>query len=258
VTERGLGYREDRPDTRDQLLSAGRVAPVEGALPSEYTLKSFAPPVLDQDGMQACVGYSIATALYTRQAVGGVQPTLPSPGFTWWASRKTHGDEAANEGTYIREAIKSLKALGACPDASWPMSDIEWTFAQQPSDQAFRDAYDARFAVSYERLNGWDADLKAQVMSCISAGRPVVFGITVPKRFAGHLGTHKAFTYLATDIAAGGHAMCILGYDQLGVFGPNSWGAGWGNTGWFHISWDWFLDSSRDKWALIDVARIEA
>lgn len=253
MSERGLGYKPDHEDVRDKLFSASALS--SSNLPVTYSLRPYAPHVLDQGSMGACVGFSLAEALYTKQRIVSGSGVIPSPGFIWWNSRKTHGDEKLNEGTYIREAIKTLKTLGICPDASWPMSTLHWHFADQPSALAYRDGYDARFDVEYMRLDSLDDE--GQLKSCIVGGHPVVFGITVPKRFLS-LGSHRGFKYTSSDVAAGGHAMCVLGYDQDGVFGPNSWGEEWGNQGWFHLSWDWFLGSARDKWAITNLPKIEA
>lgn len=255
-TERGLGYKPDPEDTRDVKMSVSPVATGDLDLPLSHSLRYASPWILDQDGMQACVGYSIVEALYTKQRIEGETPVMVSPGFIWSNSRRTHGDEKLNEGTYIREAIKTLKTLGACPDKSWPMSELPFNFMDRPSAEAYKDGYDARFEVDYRRLDAEGEALREQLKTCIFEGHPVVFGITVPKRFLS-LKDHDSFEPSESDIAAGGHAMCILGYNERGVFGPNSWGSDWGNSGWFHISWAWFLNEARDKWAITHMARIE-
>ena len=254
--ERGLGYKPDPEDSRDVMLSASPVATGDLDLPLSHSLRYASPWILDQDGMQACVGYSLAEALYVKQRVEGETPVMPSPGYIWSNSKKTHGDEKLNEGTYIREAIKTLKTLGACPNSAWPMDQLPFNFMERPSAEAYREGYDARFEVDYRRLDGIGEDLREQLKTCLVEGHPVVFGITVPKSFL-KLEDHDSFEPNDVDIAAGGHAMCILGYDVRGVFGPNSWGIDWGIAGWFHISWAWFLGEARDKWAITSMTLIE-
>ena len=51
-----------------------------------------------------------------------------------------------------------------------------------------------------------------------------------------------------TDTLLGGHAVCIVGYDDSrSIFiGRNSWGKSWGDRGYFYIPYDYY-----DIWALI-------
>lgn len=41
--------------------------------------------------------------------------------------------------------------------------------------------------------------------------------------------------------------MTVLGYDQNGTRIENSWGTRWGDSGWFTLSWDWYL-STQDTY----------
>ena len=43
-----------------------------------------------------------------------------------------------------------------------------------------------------------------------------------------------------TQIGLGGHAVLLVGYDQLGAYVQNSWGKEWGSNGFAVIPWDVF------------------
>ena len=43
-----------------------------------------------------------------------------------------------------------------------------------------------------------------------------------------------------TQIGMGGHAVLLVGYDQLGVYVQNSWGKEWGSNGFAVMPWDIF------------------
>lgn len=258
--ERGLGYKPDPEDSRDKLLSASPAFEVSSSPPA-WSLRAYwdarHQPELDQGILQGCVGFSTSIGLYTKQRIEvDSAATEPSAGFIWYNSRKTHGDEELNEGTYIREAFKTLKTLGAAPEADWPNDELPSQFGVRPASIAYTHAYDFRFEVDYRRLDAEGEELRSQLKESIYQGCPVVFGITVTKAFT-RLKAHGPVPDPAFDEpVAGGHAMCILAYDEYGVRGPNSWGS-WGNDGWFYISWEYFLNQSRDRWAIVHAPRIE-
>ena len=48
----------------------------------------------------------------------------------------------------------------------------------------------------------------------------------------------------------GGHAVCVVGYDnskQMFLV-RNSWGSGWGDKGYFYIAYEYFKSYASDCW----------
>jgi C1A family cysteine protease len=72
------------------------------------------------------------------------------------------------------------------------------------------------------------------------------------------LGAHDVLPmFEAGAPMAGGHAMCVLGYDARGVIVINSWGQYWGNAGLCHLSWDFFTSGwVDDKWTIRSMPQI--
>lgn len=251
---RGLGYRRDLPDDRDERYSLSATPPPA----QDNHLVKLVPEILDQDGMEACVGYAVAQSACVLSVSEGNQPDLPSPGFIWYNSRRSHFEDKLNVGTYIRNAIKSLNTLGVCVDRYWPSGELPWNFWKRPSVVAYEKAYDARFGVRYQRVNGI-GDIALQAKTAINAGHPVVFGTAVTEEFV-HLRGHQVMpTPTAHDKIVGGHAMCGLAYNEAGIYGPNSWGVLWGDKGWWYLSWDYFRSPhTNDIWALSAMPEMEA
>lgn len=253
MIDRGLGYLKDAYSPDDVRLGVARSSLLlgSGELPeADLHLVEHAPPVMDQGGAQACVGTTIACMGYIMQGVAGMEAVLPSPGFIWWNSRKSHSDEKLNMGTYMRNAFHTLRDLGIAPESLCPVSEIDWKFAERPSHLAYQHAYDAKFEVDYIRLDGSGDELKRQVKSCVVQGLPVGIGCLVSKKFV-KLARHELVDVPEGDPIAGGHAMCVVGYDWQGVIIRNSWGPLWGNGGDGHLSWRFFTENwVDDVWAL--------
>ena len=48
--------------------------------------------------------------------------------------------------------------------------------------------------------------------------------------------------------AVGGHAFCIVGYNEVGFLVQNSWGKSWGDKGFATLPYDDWLESAYDAW----------
>lgn len=258
MTPRTLGYLKDPHSDDDVRLGVSRsVLLVSSAdLPeADLHLVEHAPPVKDQDIFEFCVGFAIMNMGYIMQSVAGMDAVLPSPGFICWNSLKSHGDEGRNQGTYMRNAFVTLRDLGISPEEYCRIADLDKRLAYEdydgrPDHIAYTHAYDARFEVDYIRLDGSGDELKRQVKSCIVQGIPVGMGTLVSKAFT-QLKHHELVDIPEGDPIAGGHAMCIVGYDWQGVIIRNSWGLEWGNGGDGHLSWRYFTENwVDDVWAL--------
>ena len=55
-------------------------------------------------------------------------------------------------------------------------------------------------------------------------------------------------TKTGTSKALGGHAFCIVGYNEVGFLVQNSWGPEWGHKGFATLPYDDWLESGYDAW----------
>lgn len=246
------GYIQDMPSKLDLVagpMSFGAFEP-----PAEHKDLANAFNISLQQQAESCVGFSIAEAIYASWRVRGADtPALASPLFIWWNSRQTHGDQNNNSGTYIRSAIKQLKQLGFCPESKWPSTagkDL-WSFMVKPSRIAYRAAYDQKMnSLEYYRIAELGEARKQSWKKAIAANYPIVFGVPVEEAFL-HNRSRDYYKSPSMDAKIiGGHAMCALGYDERGVFGPQTWGAGWGREGWFYLEWEYITEWALDQWVI--------
>jgi len=236
----GLGYRRDPVDPRDRPLARlGLVSPP----PASASLRSRVDSVLDQANTQSCVAHAWDQALRIGDHIDGQRaPALGSALFLYYNSRAWHGDEHRDEGTYLRTCAQGLVRFGRAPDRLWPF-DLR-RVNDRPSWKAYRSAYDLRGPRGYYRIPSGDL---AAVRSAIAAGKPVVFGMSVDLAFLADDGPSVIGD--PEGRAAGGHAMCIVGYEGDNFEIVNSWGIGWRDGGFAWLTAN-RLATATDLWAV--------
>jgi C1A family cysteine protease len=262
-TNRGLGWVRDpakRPDDTQDLraepLLRAAPAPPPAASEAEHILS-----ILDQGHYSSCVAHACMQAIRARHSRLGVKN--PKLGSRWWAyylSRASHGDQLRDEGTWIRACFGALRKFGFPTEDVWPYDDNYEGVSKykcMPPVAAFWRAADQRSPVAYYRIT---AAGEARVVECkraIAAGYTIAWGTLVTQAFCdGDYGSQYVGLPQQGDPVVGGHAMLLAAYDERGFSGPNSWGEGWGDRGWFHfkpevIAWP----ESDDFWICENVPK---
>jgi C1A family cysteine protease len=150
-----------------------------------------------------------------------------------------------SEGTTLRSAMKVLSDKGICREKFWPY------IAQgknKPEKDALQDAQRFRI-LAYARI----LNLSELRMNLASKG-PCVAGIQV---FKGIMQTKTGVVPMPknNEPALGGHAICIVGYDdrkKLFKF-KNSWSSNWGDRGYGYLSYGYLERYLMDAWSSIDI-----
>ena len=238
------GWVPDIPDHRDRLFAA---APV--TLPDAVDLRPGCPPVYDQGQLGSCTANAIAAALQfdeLRQHEPDAK-SIPSRLFIYFNERAVENTVKSDAGARIRDGIKTVNRLGACPESMWPYDIAK--FATKPPAACYRQA---RFcqAVSYLRIS---ASVTA-MQGCLAAGFPFAAGIAVYESFESAAVARSGVVPMPgpAEKSLGGHAVLIVGYRRaIGRFiGRNSWGAGWGDRGYFSLPNEYLVELGRDFWTI--------
>jgi C1A family cysteine protease len=249
----------DPPDSRDhlyQLNTTLTLAPV-------VDLRQYCSPIEDQGNIGSCTGNAIAgqIELIQRKANSASGKDI-SRLFIYYEERVLIGSVRYDSGAYIRDGIKVCYTKGAPIETLWPYNTSR--FATKPPTTAYTDAL-KRKVTGYQRCTNF-----AAVKNAVAAGNPVTIGFNVYESFEGAWGDiphgqagsgMMPFPNVSTEQLLGGHAVCIVGYDDtMPVAGRapgrfivrNSWGTSWGDNGYFYMPYDVIKTTSMssDFWLI--------
>ena len=244
MKHRRLGCIKDRHDERDLHLSL-----TVAHLPPSADLRDKFPPIQDQGELGSCTANASLAILRFIDMQEGHDPGEPfSRLFTYYNSRQMEGTIADDAGAQLRDVIKSLAMVGACPESAWPY-DIQ-QFTVQPPISCYT------CATTWEALQYQRVPQNVNAMKhCVASGLPFVVGIQVFDSFMSDDVATSGVVPMPGDheTCQGGHAVCCVGYDGDGHFiMRNSWGTAWGKDGYFLLPESYLADTrlSCDMWAI--------
>ena len=256
MAKHSYGWVPDIPDHRDFLFAAPVVN--LAALPTKVDLRPQCPKeVYDQGQLGSCTANAIAAALEFDQMKQALKTFTASRLFIYYNERVMEGTVKSDSGAQIRDGIKSVGSLGACPETDWAYDITK--FAEKPPQPAFKEAPLGK-ALQYERV----PQVLSQMKGCLAAGYPFVFGFTVYESFESDAVAKTGVVPMPapTEKVLGGHAVVAVGYDDSSqrFIVRNSWGPGWGMGGYFTIPYAYLTDSNLadDFWTVRLVAKTAA
>lgn len=254
------GWRPDLPDPRDRIYSMEHPTLSQSSpkLPTVFSLRDKMPKVFDQGQLGSCTGNGIVGALMAEGMLQGEAELMLSRLFVYYYEREIEGTVSEDSGAQIRDGIKVVNALGCPPESDWPY-DIA-RFAEKPPAAASSDGLKHRAVEYFRVLPGVPG---SPIRTPVLSGRAVVSGFTVFENF----GTFDAKTeYLKLpdpnrEQILGGHCTDIIGWDfslkhfPVNVFEVrNSWGAGWGDSGYYFADARIYYEPQRqlssDLWVI--------
>jgi C1A family cysteine protease len=243
----GYGWIPQLPDIRDVAADVA----VPEALPASVDLSAspHMPPVWEQGMLGSCTAHAVAAALdYENHRQAGRFVT-PSRLWIYYQERVLEGSVAHDNGAQLRDGMKAVTKLGACPEIDWPYDPTRW--ADKPTQKAYRSALRDR-ALAYQA----PVQDRDGLRSVLASGSPVVFGFTVYETFAGDPIAESGVLDLPAkgEHVIGGHAVLLVGYDDATerFRVRNSWGSSWGQGGYFEMPYACVTNRSlaADFWVL--------
>ena len=232
------------------------------ALPSSASLKKWCPTPKTQGQYGTCVGWSTtycAMTIIEAQKNSWTDKTKItdnafSPLFVY-TQIKNPSDANCQNGTYINDALTILRDKGAAKYSDFNVncpSYIPQNLFSLASNYKISD-----FAKLFEKTDASNIKIESTKKS-LSQNKPVVIGMSLPSSF-----DNVTDCWMPTESpygTYGGHAMCVIGYDNSKYGGAfeiqNSWGLGWGNQGYFWVRYNDYANFCKYAYELIEPLNI--
>ncbi len=216
-------------------------------LPIKVDLTPYCPEVGHQGEIQSCVGWALGYGALTIQRaiqdnITDKQAITANANSALFIYNQVKQSDYCGSGAKISDAVELLMNNGDCLANNFDGDVNDCSKVPNPSLQAEA----KHFAVTdFMTLFAKDEapEIKIlKVQKALANQQPVVVGLKVLKNFF-HL---KDIGYwrpeIGSQLPAGGHAMVVVGYDELrGAFRiMNSWGKEWGKDGFIWIKYKEF------------------
>lgn len=264
-----LDARPDRLDLRDRTYSP-KLASLPAAYPAAKDVRAIvaayvkAGMVLDQQNEGACTGFGLACVV---NYLGWCADGKPAKGIPRVSTRMLYHlaqyyDEWVGEdysGSSCRGALKGWHRHGVCSERLWPYVDPngEAKFVA-PQKGWETDALARPLGVYFRVDRASVVDLQSAIheIGAIYVSADVHDGWDrVPTGWNGRLPLIPP----AKTARRGGHAFAIVGYDERGFIVQNSWGTGWGASGFAVLPYEDWVANGSDAWtAALGVPRDDA
>jgi Papain family cysteine protease/Domain of unknown function (DUF4384) len=256
------GWIEDN-ESYEKILKKNLQATFGTKLPKSVDLSKYAPSVINQDDSGVCVGMS--TAYYMRTILEAISKNITdkdeidklaySPSYLYNLVKQPN-DPNCTAGTELKRAFDSLKTKGVATysQQEFPQCSNNLDLSLNPESKI----------IEYVRLfsladGSKDVDLITK--KALSEHTPVVVGLMLTESI-NQLGQNgfwknlwrKIMSFFGVEVMeniglwnpqgspnTGGHAVCIVGYDDVKFGGAfkiiNSWGRKFGEEGYFWVKY---------------------
>jgi C1A family cysteine protease len=222
------------------------------ALPKKYSLKKYCPEPKSQGQFGTCTAWSTTYAGRTIcEAVSNGWTNIDSitqeafsPIFIY---KQLNTLPNCEKGTSVAEALNLLKSKGAPKFHSFDVLCAEY-IPNNLYSEAFNYKIDD-YTTLFNTHSGYmfDYDKISSVKKALVEEHPVVMAMDVYESFDIYDGSDLWNGRKDTNL--GGHAMCVIGYDDDKYGGAfeimNSWGTSWASNGYVWMKYEDFRNNAR-------------
>lgn len=252
----GSGYNYDK----EKFLNTNIYEPLDEGSPTNairesVDLSKFAPARGNQGEQGSCVAWSSAYAARTimEAASKGVSPEQIkfSPSFLY----NNIGLDGC-QGSYIEKAMDFMQKQGSVPLSQFPYDPGDCS--RQPDQGLYQVASQYRIRDYHRLTNGNSEEINVRaIKEHLNKDAPVVIGMMVGQSFMQGMMGRDLWQPASGDesqIGMGGHAMCLVGYDDRKYGGAfkimNSWGPQWGTNGFAWVRYGDFQTYVREAYGM--------
>lgn len=246
------GWRPDKADPRDKHLMVSEAVSLSAAA----DLRPQCPAIVDQGDLGSCTA-NAGTAAMSFLQHKGKQDTLFSRLFLYAMTRHLEGTPLSEDsGAEIRDVMKALSTYGVPAETDWPY--LTSKFSIEPPAQSKTDA------LQHKALMYYRCPSLFTIKASLFQGFPVIIGFAVPDNMMSNQAARSGIVLPPEpgESFDGGHCVKAVGYnmhqmcghEQGAVLCKNSWGKGWGISGYFWLPMSFWTGGSAalasDCWSL--------
>ncbi len=231
---------------------------VKNPLPERVNLQKYCPTPLNQGQQGSCVAWASA---YAARTIIESQRTGQSPNEVKFSPAFMYNqislDHNTCQGSYIKLAMDNMMNIGAVPFNDFKYTDQDCEKEPSSGLKAEAEAFKIKgFQRLTEEKNGKAYEAIAMKQN-LAKGSPCIIGMMAGGSFMQDMLGQELWTPTGADYdqsGFGGHAMCVVGYDDYYEGGAfllmNSWGTDWGKNGFAWIRYSDFKEFNIEAYGL--------
>ena len=227
-------------------------------LPERVDLRKFCPTPKNQGQQGSCVAWAAA---YAGRTIIEAQRTGQNPDHIAFSPSFMYNQikikNSNCQGSYIKRAMDNMLNQGAVGFDAFEYTDQDCSVL--PSRSLIQQA--ARFKTKgFQRLTNEDMGKTYEMLAMkqnLAKGSPIIIGMMVGGSFMQDMINKPAWIPNESDYAQrgfGGHAMCVVGYDDYLNGGSfllmNSWGTQWGKDGFTWVRYSDFRAFNKEAYGI--------
>lgn len=226
----------------------------QNPLPEAVSLLRFAPARGDQGQQGSCVAWSSA---YAAQTILVSAATHQDPNSIAFSPSYLYNQIRLDgcEGSYVQRAMETMQKNGGVPLSQYPYNDQDCE--RMPSSADLQKG--RQYAIhGFTRLTDQNEQISVRaIKEHLAKDAPVVIGMLVGQSFMQDMMGKELWQPSGMDasqMGMGGHAMCVIGYDDRKFGGAfqimNSWTPQWGNNGVAWVRYGDFKEYVREAYGV--------
>ena len=225
-------------------------------LPEAVSLAAFAPDRMNQGKQGSCVAWSSA---YAARTILEASSARSDPNQIAYSPAFMYNNIALEncQGSYLLNAMQFMQKSGAVSYQDFPYDENDCS--RQAASNLYQKA-SANKIHGFTRLTETDdvngINIRA-IKEHLAKDAPVVIGMMVGGSFMQDMMGEKVWHPTSADqnqTGFGGHAMCVIGYNDRVEGGAfeimNSWGPGWGQNGIAFVRYGDFKEFVREAYGI--------